>query len=139
MKTSTRGIRKNKTPTSIPFGVVQYDASAAAPTINAANEIAYVNLKAVSFRKAYNRTAYQYATPTVMPSSTSTNSLTKTDIAPDMGQMQISSAMHCMTAQARSPRRANDRSTARGPASLKIWPPCTYKPIPRMPLMVMAF
>jgi hypothetical protein len=55
MMTRMRGIRKNKTPASIPGGGVQYAASAAAPTINAAKEMAYVNLKTISFRKACNR------------------------------------------------------------------------------------
>jgi hypothetical protein len=37
-------MRNKRTPASMPLGVVQYAASAAAPTIRAANEMAYVNL-----------------------------------------------------------------------------------------------
>jgi hypothetical protein len=55
MTTRMKGIRKHKTPASITIGVVQYAASEAAPAINAAKAMAYVNLKTISFRNAYNR------------------------------------------------------------------------------------
>lgn len=77
--------------------------------------------------------------PTASPSSLSTNFLTNKGTAPGTGHRHRSSVRHCMTAQTKIPRKINDRTTAIGPPSSRIWPLRTYRPVPSVPLIAIIY
>lgn len=79
---------------------------------------------------------YQYAIPTAVPSSRSTNTPTYSTRAPEIGHSASISPIHCITNQASSPITANAMRTAAGQAKRRTVPLRTYSPTPRTPLIV---
>jgi hypothetical protein len=81
----------------------------------------------------------QYAIPTTIARSRSTKARTNSIIAFDIGQRTIISQIPSITVIATTPTTPNARRTPPGPEIARISPVFVPKPMPIVPLIVMAY